>query len=146
VLITPSGEVWAGDGPIFNTSCTPSSGITPGNGNARYSQVVVFDSTGALKTTISTGGIRRADELCYNARFNTLLVANDDPLDNFITLIDVATDKVQQKIYFNGKDANGANILANGIEQCQYNPRNGKFYLNIPAQGTDANPDRGSSS
>jgi hypothetical protein len=32
-------------------------------------------------------------------------------------------------------DPNGNNILANGIEQCDFNPRDGKFYINIPNTG-----------
>jgi hypothetical protein len=131
-------EVWAGDGPIFNKSCDPTSNITPGVGKARYSQVVVFDlKTGALKTTISTKGIRRADELCYNPESDVVLIANADPLDNFITFIDAGSHQVLQKISFKGGDPNAMGVVASGIEQCQFNPRDEKFYLGIPA--TSAN-------
>jgi hypothetical protein len=34
-------------------------------------------------------------------------------------------------IEFDGTDQKGNNIKANGIEQCAYNPRDKKFYLNI---------------
>jgi hypothetical protein len=66
---------------VFNTHCVPASGLqTP-------SSVKVIDlRTGALKATIPTGGQRRADELCYNPVSDVVLIANDDPLDNFITL------------------------------------------------------------
>jgi hypothetical protein len=64
-----------------------------------------------------------------------VLIANDDPLDNFITFIGEDSYKVLQRIKFDGTDPNGGNILANGIEQCQFNPRDGKFYLNIPNTG-----------
>jgi hypothetical protein len=51
--------------------------------------------TGATKAVIPTGtglgtktpGIRRADELCYNSESDVVLVANDDPVDNFVTFI-----------------------------------------------------------
>jgi hypothetical protein len=133
-----NADVWAGDGPIFNKSCDPTSGITPGVpvGNpARYSQLVVFDLvTGAVKKTISTGGIRRADELCYNPHSDVVLVANNTTDDNFITFVGEDSYKVLQKISFKATpaDPNAGGVVANGIEQCQYNPRDHKFYLNIP--------------
>jgi hypothetical protein len=130
-------DVWAADGPVFNTPCVPASGLkTP-------STVKVLDlHTGATKAVIETGngkpgtlGIRRADELCYNPISDVVLIANDDPLDNFIAFIGEDSLKVLQRIRFDGTDPNGSNILANGIEQCVFNPRDGKFYLNIPATG-----------
>jgi len=124
-------DVWAGDGPMFNTQCNPTSGIK------RYSQLVVFDLfTGALKKTISTGGIRRADELCYNPVSDVVLVANNTTDDNFITFVGGDSPyPVLQKISFKASpaDPNAGHVVANGIEQCQFNPRDGKFYLNIPA-------------
>ena len=149
VIVVEKGrnaDVWVGDGPVFNTPCVPTSGLkTP-------STVKVLDlHTGATKAVIPTGtgagtktpGIRRADELCYNPRSDVVLMANDDPLDNFITFIQEDSFKVLQRIRFDGTDPNGDNILANGIEQCAFNPRDGKFYLNIPATGTTASPGPG---
>jgi hypothetical protein len=71
------------------------------------------------------------------------LIANDEPEDNFITFISTETYKVLGGIKFDGKDQKGNNILANGIEQCAFNPRDKKFYLNIPATGTTASPGPG---
>jgi hypothetical protein len=123
-------DVWAADGPIFNKSCDPTSGIKT------FSNVKVIDlHTGVTKKVISTGGIRRADELCYNPRSDVVLVANDDPLDNFIVFIGEDSFKTEGKIRFDGTDPNGAKILANGIEQCQFNHRDGKFYLSLPDIG-----------
>jgi hypothetical protein len=133
-----NADVWAADGPVFSTPCIATSPL------ATPSTVKVLDlHTGATKAVIPTGtgvgtktpGIRRADELCYNPRSDVVLVANDDPLDNFITFIGEDSYKVIQRIRFDGTDPNGANILANGIEQCVFNPRDGKFYLNIPNTG-----------
>jgi hypothetical protein len=127
-------DIWAADGPIFNTSCNPASGVkTPSN-------VKVINLHTGVTKTILTGtpkqrGIRRADELCYNPRSDVVLVANDDPLDNFITFIGEDSLQVVGTINFDGKDPNGAKILANGIEQCQFNPRDGKFYLSLPDIG-----------
>ena len=131
-----AAQVWAADGPVFSTPCNPATAL------ATPSTVKVLDlNSGATIAVIQTGtgagtktpGIRRADELCYGS--GVVLVANDDPLDNFITFIDQTTFGVIQRIRFDGTDPNGLNILANGIEQCIFNPRDGKFYLNIPNTG-----------
>jgi hypothetical protein len=138
-----NADVWAADGPVFNKPCDSTSGLkTP-------STVKVLDlHTGATKAVIETGngkpgtlGIRRADELCYNPVSDVVLIANDDPLDNFIAFIAEDSFKVLQRMRFDGTDPAGDNILANGIEQCVFEPSDGKFYLNIPATGpTGASP------
>jgi hypothetical protein len=90
-------------------------------------------------------GQARADELCFNPSTNVVLVANDEPVDNFITFISTETYEVVGTIKFNGSDPNGNSILANGIEQCAFNPQDNKFYLNIPATvvGTPPKPGPG---
>src|SRR5262249_34560621 len=88
----------------------------------------------------------RADELCYNPASNVVLVANPSEVSGtpptatggFITFIDAQKHKVIGQIKFDGTDSNsappgGSKIKASGIEQCAYNPRDGNFYLNIPA-------------
>jgi hypothetical protein len=126
-LVIIGNEIWVGDGPIYTPSCVQAGTPTiPSN-------VKVLDFAGNIKKTISTGGIARADELCFNPFTNTVLIANDEPEDNFITFISTQTYAVLGSIKFDGKDQKGNNILANGIEQCAFNPRDKKFYLNIPA-------------
>jgi hypothetical protein len=129
-----NADIWAADGPIFSKSCDPTSALqTPSN-------VKVIDlHTGVTKKVISTGGIRRADELCYNPRSDVVLVANDDPLDNFITFVGEDSFKVVGKIRFDGTDPNGAKLKADGIEQCAFNHRDGKFYLSLPDVGGGTN-------
>jgi hypothetical protein len=62
-------------------------------------------------------------------------------VDGFISFIVEDSPKVIQPIKFDGTDPNGANIVSNGIEQCAFNPRDGKFWLNIPNTGpATANP------
>src|SRR5260370_22722088 len=64
-------DVWAGDGPVFNTPCVPASGLkTPStvkvlNLHTRATNAGSPTGTGAGR---KTPGIRRADELCYNPR------------------------------------------------------------------------------
>jgi hypothetical protein len=64
-----------------------------------------------------------------------VLIANDETFDNFITFINADTYQVIGKISFDGTDPNGNKILANGIEQCIFNPADGKFWMNIPNTG-----------
>jgi DNA-binding beta-propeller fold protein YncE len=56
-----------------------------------------------------------------------VLIANDETFDNFITFINADTYQVIQKIKFDGTDPNADHILANGIEQCIFNPKDGNF-------------------
>jgi hypothetical protein len=127
-----NADVWAGDGPVFNTHCVPASGVkTP-------STLKVLDlHTGATKAVISTGGQRRADEMCFNPRSDVVLISNPDALDNFITFVAEDSFKVLQTMKFDGSDKSADNIVASGIEQCVFNPRDGKFYINIPATKKD---------
>jgi hypothetical protein len=147
VIIIKSGknaEVWAGDGPVLTPQgvahiCSVKTGTPPNPAAgdiASPSTVKVLDlNSGATKAVISTGGNGRADELCYDSKSRVVLIANDNPFDNFITFINADTYEVIQKIKFDGTDSNGDNILANGIEQCIFNPKDGNFYINIPNTG-----------
>jgi hypothetical protein len=149
-------DIWAGDGPVPKASsitklCVSVNPPAPTLSDIdKPSSVKVLDlKTGATKAVVFTGnlmpgtlGIGRADELCYNPISDVVLVANDEPFDNFITFIGEDSYKVLDRIRFDGTDlkagtdpATGKPILANGIEQCQFNPRDGKFYLNIPMTG-----------
>jgi hypothetical protein len=145
-LVIIGNEIWVGDAPHRSPVCTGTTITTPSN-------VTVLDFAGNIKHVIPTGGwdptaptgTARADELCYNPFTNTVLVANDEPADNFITFISTETHDVVGGIVFDGTDKKGNNILANGIEQCAFNPRDKKFYLNIPKTGpaTAATPGPG---
>jgi hypothetical protein len=138
------GDIWAADGPVYSPSCDPTGTlVTP-------SSVKVLDlNTGATLAVIPTGGRARADELCWSPDTNVVLVANDEPIDNFITFIDEDSYTVIGKISFNGTDPNsippgGSPIKANGIEQCKYNPFDGYFYLSLPDIGGGQNGIAGS--
>jgi len=127
-------EVWAADGvlcgnPAQNNACTTAT--TPAT---QTSRVQVIDlKTGKVTHTIDTGGQRRADELCEDPQQHVVLVANDDPADLFLTFISTETYKIVGTLSLKGSDRNAQNIKAtNGIEQCQWSPRTGKFYLAIP--------------
>ena len=116
-----------------------------------HSTIKVMDlDTGLTAAVLNTGGVRRADELCFNPdpKNPFVMVANDDPLDNYITIWRWDTLTLVQKISLAGGDPNASVFTAapaNGIEQCKFNPRNGYFYLSIPATGspTAVSPDIG---
>jgi hypothetical protein len=112
-------EVWAGDG---------------------NSTVKVIDfKTGNILHTISTNGLERADELCYDPVDHLIQIANDAEADvaghapfvSFIPTEGPHAYTVVKQIPFPQ--------ATNGIEQCKWNPRNGLIYLNLPeVNGTGA--------
>jgi hypothetical protein len=110
-----------------------------------HSSIKVMDlDTGLTAAVLNTNGVRRADELCFNPdpKNPYVMVANDDPLDNYITIWRWDNFTMVGKISLAGRDPNakpyntaagGTANAANGIEQCKFNPRNGYFYISIPA-------------
>ena len=119
-----------------NNNTSGPNGVLPVN--HRYvwapdgdSDVKVIDGfTSKLVADIKTGGMNRADELCYDQNDNMILVANDADTPPFVTFIDGSSYAILGKITMNG--ANGTPNATNGIEQCQWSPLTGLFYLNIP--------------
>jgi hypothetical protein len=115
-------EVWAGDGP---------------------SRIVVFDLfTQQMTHMIGTGGSARADEGCFDPRDQLAVVANDAETPfPFISVISASSYGINQRITMNG--SGGTPAATNGIEQCKWDLRTGKFYLNIPevsGPGNDTQP------
>src|SRR5712691_2653889 len=97
-LVIIGKEIWVGDGPFHGTPNTCTGPITIS------SSVKVLDFAGNIKQTILTGGQARADELCYNPFTNTVLIANNTPVDNFITFISTEDYGVLGSIKFDGSD------------------------------------------
>ena len=142
VIIVDQREVWAGDAP---SSCDAAGKCT------HDSSIKVIDiQSQNTVAVLNTGGQRRADELCEAVGHEIVLVANDTAFDSFITFWSSETrgnagpptsddggNGSLGKIRLDGTDPRGKNITASGIEQCKFNPRNGKFYLNLPATGAD---------
>jgi hypothetical protein len=111
VTIVGGKEVWAGDGD---------------------SSVKVIDiASFKVVATISTGGKFRCDEMAFDAADHILAVANNADTPPFITMIDTDTREVVGKIVFDG--TNGTpDATATGIEQSQWSPRTGLFYVSVP--------------
>jgi hypothetical protein len=120
VLTVSHQEVWAGDG---------------------NSTVKVIDLASQQTThVVSTGGVNRADELCWDPRDHLVLIANDADSPPFVSFISTDTYTVVGRIAFDGGHAPKA---TNGIEQCQWSRRTGMFYLAIPevnGAGNDTSP------
>jgi hypothetical protein len=111
VLIVNHREIWAGDGDS--------------------TMKVLSLSSGALLATISTGGAHRVDEMCHDPVHGIVLAANnaEDPFP-FVTFFTVRGHKAVKKIVFDG--TNNTPKATNGIEQCQWSPRTGLFYITVP--------------
>jgi hypothetical protein len=118
VLIRDSREIWAGDG----------------DSTVKVFDVAGCDGTTSPKQTIHTGVVadKRADELCYDPVDQLILVANNAADPPFATLISTLgpTYVPVARITFDG--TNGAPKSTNGIEQCQWSPRTGLFYITVP--------------
>jgi len=133
-------EVWAADGVLCNNAQNAcATATTPAT---QTSRIQVIDlKTGQVTHTIDNGGQRRADELCEDPQHHVVLVANDDDADLFLTFISTNTYQILGKLTLKGTDPNALNIKAtDGIEQCQWSPRTGKFYLAVPEVNGGNNP------
>jgi hypothetical protein len=130
VLVANGNQVWVGDGNsrvwVLDLTSSP-----PGNLIA-----------GPISTALNGPGTdpTRADELCHDANNRIILVANDASSPNpFVTFISSTSFGVLGHVVMDG--TNGKPNASGGIEQCQWSPRTGKFYLNVP--NPTANSDNG---
>ena len=115
-------ELWIGDSP---------------------GKVWVMDANNGsiLGPPISVGGTTRADELCFSPRDHEVMIASPGEDPPFVTFIDTVTRKVLSKLTFDGKG--GTLKATNGLEQCQWSRKTGKFYQNVPevnGPGNDTAP------
>lgn len=112
-----------------------------GDGNSTIKVINLISHT--ITDVLDTGGQKRADELCWDPRDRVVLMANDADNPPFVTFWSTAPGHAQLgKIIFDGKPGNGPRAT-NGIEQCQWDRRTGKFYLNLPevnGPGDDSAP------
>src|SRR5690348_1510296 len=113
VLTVNHREIWAGDG----NNATDHT----------LSSVKVIDllTQTISDTIVIPNGEARADEMAFDPEDQVLLVANDaDPIP-FITFISTRPGhKILRQIFFPE--------ATNGIEQSQWSPKTGLFYLNLP--------------
>ena len=111
VTIVNDQQVWAGDGD---------------------STVKVIDiASFQIVDTISTGGKARCDEMAWDSADHILAVANNADVPPFVTMINTDTHAVIGKIVFDG--TNGTpDATQTGIEQPQWSPKTGLFYVSVP--------------
>jgi hypothetical protein len=147
--ITLSDPVFAGvagAGPngvwTVNNKDTGKTEIWAGDGD---STVKLLDASGKFITAVSTGGAFRADEGCFDPTDQLVVVANNDekpwPWITFIPTSGPKARTVVKTLKFDG--FNGTVMATNGIEQCQWDAKTGKIYLNIPevnGSGSDTTP------
>jgi hypothetical protein len=114
VVVVGHKEVWAGDGD---------------------STVKVINiASSSVVDTISTGGLFRCDEMAFDSDDHILAVANNADSPAFITMINTDTHKIVGKIVFDG--TNNTPDATNGIEQSQWSPETGLFYVSVPQVGS----------
>jgi hypothetical protein len=121
VITTNHNELWVTDGD---------------------STIKVFDLNGSLTTpthVIPTGGIFRADEVCYDPEQQLVMAANNAQGEPggpgrspgpFATIISVKHHAVVKTIFFDG--TKGSPKATNGAEQCAYSARTERFYITLP--------------
>jgi hypothetical protein len=121
VTIVGHKEIWAGDGD---------------------STVKVIDiASSQIVDTISTGGKSRCDEMAWDSADHILAVANNADVPPFVSLINTDSHAVVGKVVFDG--TNGTpDATKTGIEQPQWSPTTGKFYVSVP-QIVPADPTAG---
>jgi hypothetical protein len=109
------------------------------------SRVWVLDVTsgaviaGPISTALQgTTDPTRADELCHDDNNQIILIANDASSPSpFVTFISSTGFNILGQIVMDG--TNGTPNATGGIEQCQWSPKTGKFYLNVPNPASNPN-------
>jgi len=125
VLIVAHREAWAGDAPC---PAAQPNGCTPVNPSSSVKVIDLFNQK--VTHVINTNGAARADEMCWDPRDHLVMVANNADTPPFASIISTKTYTVVKRIPFDG--TNGAPNSNNGVEQCQWDHRTGKFYITIP--------------
>src|SRR5262245_43625084 len=136
--------------PHGANDCAGPDGVLVANGNQVWvgdgnSRVWVLDLSGSvINGPISTAldpmtpDPTRADELCHDDNDHIILVANDASEPHpFVTFISSTDFGVLGHIVMDGQE--GRPDAAGGIEQCQWSPKTGKFYLNVPNPASNPN-------
>ena len=121
VIIVGGNTVWAGDG----------------DSTLKVIDIATFSITDTIQVIDPTDSSvkMRVDEMAWDARDHILAAANNANTPPFITLVNTDTHKILGQIIF---DTAHAGVDAqNGIEQSQWSPQTGLFYVSIPQLGPD---------
>jgi hypothetical protein len=115
-VLIAGDKVWAGDG----------------DSTVKVIDIAAFQ----VIRTINTGGKFRCDEMAWDSADHILAVANNADTPPFITMINTDTYQVLGKIVFDGTKGT-PDATATGIEQPQWSPRTGLFYVSVPQIAPD---------
>lgn len=120
MVIVGSKEVWAGDG----------------DSTLKVIDIATFSLTDTIKVTDPTNPaeIKRVDEMAWDSRDHILAAANNANTTPFITLVNTDNHEILGQIIFD--KAHGVDAQ-NGIEQPQWSPQTGLFYVSVPQVGPD---------
>jgi len=141
------GRVGGFKGVVLNSNGTPNNNLSGPDGVVviQHRTVWAGDGDSTVKAidirtskiidTVSTGGQFRADEMSWDARHHILAAANNADTPPFLTMIDTDTHKVLGRITFDG--TKGAPNATNGLEQSQWSPETGMFYVSVPQIGAN---------
>ena len=121
VLVANGHQIWVGDGNsrvwVLDLTSSPPGKLI----------------AGPISTALKGPGTdpTRADELCHDPNNHIILIANDASSPSpFVTFISSTSFNVLGHITMDG--TKGTPNASGGIEQCQWSPKTGKFYLNVP--------------
>ena len=125
VVIVGGKEVWAGDG----------------DSTLKVIDIATFNVTAIIPVTDPTDSTvkMRVDEMAWDARDHILAAANNANTPPFITLVNTDTHEILGQIIFD--KAHAGVDAQNGIEQSQWSPQTGLFYVSVPQVGP--NPAQG---
>jgi hypothetical protein len=122
VVIVDGSTVWAGDG----------------DSTLKVIDIKTFNLTDTITVTDPTDPSvkMRVDEMAYDSRDHILAAANNANTPPFITMVDTNTHKILGQIVFD--TAHAGVDATNGIEQSQWSPQTGLFYVSIPQLGPES--------
>ncbi len=116
-VVIVGGQVWAGDG----------------DSTLKVIDIVTFKITDTVTVTDPTDPSvkKRVDEMAWDASDHILAAANNANVPPFVTLINTDTHQILGQIVFDGKGTT-PDATQTGIEQPQWSPQTGLFYVSVP--------------
>lgn len=120
VVIIDHKEVWAGDG----------------DSTLKVIDIATFAVTDIITIVDPNDGTvkLRVDEMAYDSADHILAAANNANTPPFVTMVNTDTHEILGQIVFDGKNGT-PNAIDTGIEQPQWSPKTGLFYVAVPQIG-----------
>jgi hypothetical protein len=116
-VVIIGNQVWAGDG----------------DSTLKVIDISLFKIVDTIPVTDPTDKTvkLRVDEMAYDANDHILAAANNANVPPFVTLVNTDTHQILGQIVFDGSGGT-PNATNTGIEQAQWSPKTGLFYVSIP--------------